>query len=250
MASLTTVNKAQTFDDKFSFKNMKSFVEYLTTRACKSVAQTLNASQEENLKNTANVTAFLCGQPFYLEDETELDISACTAGTETAWASGTSYTAGDVVKNGNNDDRYFCILAHDGADNSDSDVKCNEPGESDSWARYWEQRKHTAVNAAGTSITKKYEQWFLITAIEDGTNQIWESGDEAVTATATAECKVPWFDPKTYVPVAFVHVVNATSSALVIGTATTGDFNLSSVTSTFLNLTVPVFPHPDYWDKN
>jgi len=247
MAGLTSVNIAQNLSKKFSDKNAKAMMEYLNTRNCESQVVYFHTTSEENLISTGTKAVIFNGQPMQLTAETNMDISACTAGTETAWASGTSYSLGSVVKNGQNEDRYVCIEAHTGRDNSDSDYKSNEPGESDNWARYWEQRPHTAVNASGTEITTLCEQWFLITAIADGTLQIWEAGDESAYGTAEAECKIPWFDPKTYIPVALAHVKNASGATITIGTT---DFDATNVTTTWLQLTGPVFPHPDYWDQN
>ena len=247
MASLTTVNPAQDLANKFSFKNMKAMLDYLNSRSCETQVVYFHTTSEENLISTGTKAVIFNGQPMKLTAETDADISACTAGTETAWATETSYSLGDVVKNGNNDDRYFCVEAHTSRDNSDAAYISNEPGLSDNWGRFWEQRDHDAVNASGTEITTLNEQWFLITAIADGTLQIWEAGSESAYGTAEAECKVPWFDPKTYIPLAFAHVKNASGATITIGTT---DFDATSVTTTWLQLTGPVFPHPDNWDKN
>jgi hypothetical protein len=246
MGFVTTNQAQKNISNKFSFKNMKALMDYLSTFNCETQTVYFHTTSEENLISTGTKTVMHCGQPMRLPAETDADISACTAGTETAWATGTSYSVGDVRKNGNNDDRYVCILAHTSQDNSDSGITCNEPGESDNWEHYWEQRKHSAVNASGTTIATLSEKWFLVTAIEDGTLQIWEAGDTALVA-AGAECEIPWYDPMVYIPVALAHVANNSGATITIGTT---DFDATSVVTTWLQVTGPIFPHPDNWDKN
>ena len=231
---------------RFSYKAMKQLMEYLSTYNMETQAFAIDGANSENVQTTGTAAAFLNGQPVAPAEDAELDISACTEGAETAWATGTSYAVGDVVKNGGGDVRYVCILAHTSRDNSDSDYICNEPGKADNWAKHWEQRDHNAVNASGASITAAYEQWFLCLAKKDGTISLWEAGDEAASTTG-AECKIPQFDPKTYIPIGLLHVKNATDSAFVVGT--TG-LDTASVTDTFIQLTGPIFPHPDNWDTN
>jgi hypothetical protein len=240
-----TVNEAQNLQEKFSHKSMKSLMEYLATQNCETQALAVDGT-DTDIASTGTKSVTINGQPMRLASETGLSISACTAGTETAWVTATSYSVGNVRKNGSEDTRYMCILAHTSRDNSDSDYICNEPGESDNWARFWEQRDNKAVNGSGTVITKAYEQWFLVTAIEDGTLQVWEAGDEA-TKTAGAECKVPQYDPKTYVPVGFLHIAADDSAAFTLGTTSHA---AASAVTTYLDTTGPIFPHPDNWDKN
>ena len=249
MASLTTVNPAQDLAKKFSFKNMKVMMDFLNTRNCESQVVYFHTTSEENLISTGTKAVILNGQPMYLAADTDADISECTTETtdgRTDWETAQSYTAGEILMNGGI--RYRCILAHTSRDNSDSTYVCNEPGVSDIWTKYWEIRPHTAVNASGTVIEDDYDQWFLVTAIADGTLQIWEAGDAA--ANGTAECKVPLFDPKTYIPLAFVHVENETGTDFTVGTTDFDDATSDGVTTTWLQITGPVFPHPDNWDQN
>ena len=231
---------------QFNHKAMKSVMEYLSTYNMES-QQVATDGTANDITNTGAAAAWFCGQPVALAQCDPLDISECTAGTETAWASGTSYAIGGVVANSFGV-RYMCILAHTSRDGSDSDYINNEPGKSDNSERYWEQRDHNAVNASGTSVTHDYDQWFLITAIIDGTMQIWEAGDEA-TIVLGAECKIPQYDPKVYIPIALLHISSLldAETAVVIGTT-----NLASISTidTYIQLTGPVFPHPDNWDKN
>ncbi len=231
---------------QFNHKAMKSVMEYLSTYNMESQVVTIDGTAND-ITNTGGAAAWFCGQPVALAQCDPLDISACTAGTETAWATATAYVIGSVIKN-SFDIRYMCIKAHTSRDGSDSDYICNEPGKSDTSENYWEQRDHKAVNASGTSITHDYDQWFLITAIIDGTMQIWEAGDEA-TAVLGAECKIPQYDPKTYCPIALLHLVGEVDggTAFVVGD---DDLDETSVVDTFIQLTGPVFPHPDNWDKN
>lgn len=249
MATTLGLNKPNVATDpasKFSYKNMKSLMEYLSTYNMESQAVAIDANAED-IQTTGTAIAFINGQPVTIAEDAALDISACTEGTETAWATATSYAVGDVRKD-SKDMRYVCILAHTSRDGSSSDYINNEPGNSDNWARYWEQRDHNAVNASGTSITHDYEQWFLILALKTGVISLWEAGAEALH-TVGAECKIPQFDPKTYVAIGLLHItseVNA-GTAFVVGTTSLAE---ASCEDTFINLTGPVFPHPDNWDKN
>ena len=248
MAAVLGINLPNVATDpakRFSYKGMKNLMEYLSTYNMESQTFAIDANTED-VQTTGTGMAMINGQPVTLAADAALDISADTEGTETAWATGTSYSVGDVRKNGSADTRYVCILAHTSRDNSDSDYICNEPGEADNWERWWEQRDHNATNASGASITAAYEQWFLCLAKKDGTISLWTAGDEAISTTG-AECKLPQFDSKTYVAIGLLHVKNATSSAFVLGT--TG-LDTSSVTDTFLQLTGPIFPSPDNWDTN
>ena len=233
---------------QFSYKPMKSLMEYLSTYNMESQALALDSGATNDIATTGTALAFINGQPVVLASETGLDISACTAGTETAWAVDTAYVIGDVVQNSHGV-RYMCRLAHTSKDGTDSDYTNNEPGKSDNSDRWWEQRDHAAVNASGTSITHDYEQWFLVTAIIDGTLQIWEAGDEA-TIVLGAECKIPQFDPKVYVAIGLIHITSLVDAetAFVVGTTSLAE---TSCVDTFIQLTGgPIFPHPDNWDKN
>ena len=231
---------------QFSFKPMKSLMEYLSTYNVSTQAVAIDGTAND-IQTTGTGTAIFCGQPLTIDEDAALDISACTEGTETAWAVDTAYVIGDVVQNSHGV-RYMCRLAHTSKDGTDSDYTNNEPGKSDNSDRWWEQRDHAAVNASGTSITHDYEQWFLVTAIIDGTLQIWEAGDEA-TIVLGAECKIPQFDPKVYVAIGLIHITSLVDAetAFVVGTT---DIEESSCVETIYNLTGPIFPHPDNWDKN
>ncbi|MCK4814932.1 hypothetical protein KA005_04105 [bacterium] len=239
-------NLATGLADKFSYRNMQTLMEYLSTYNCETQAFAIDANSND-VQTTGTALAFINGQPVTLAADAALDISACTEGTETAWASGTAYVVGDVRKN-DKDIRYLCILAHTSRDGSDSDYIDNEPGKSDNWSRFWEQRDHSAVNASGTSITHDYDQWFICLAKKDGTISLWEAGDEAA-ATVGAECKIPQFDCKTYVAIGLLHIVGEVDAgtAFVVGTTA---LDGTSVVDTFIQLTGPVFPHSDNWPKN
>jgi len=230
----------------FSYKNMKNLMEYLSTYNMESQAVAIDGNAED-IQTTGTGMAMLNGQPVILAEDAALDISACTEGTLTAWASATAYVVGDIRKN-TSDMRFVCILAHTSRDGSDSDYINNEPGKSDNSARFWEQRDHSAVNASGTVITDDYEQWFLILAKKDGVISLWEAGDQAITTTG-AECKIPQFDPKTYVAIGLLHILAAVDAGTDFTVGTTSLAEATCV-DTFLNLTGPVFPNVDNWDAN
>jgi hypothetical protein len=239
-------NVAVDVSKRFSYKPMKSLMEYLSTYNMESQAFAIDANSE-NVQTTGTGMAMINGQPVTLAEDAALDISACTEGTLTAWASATSYVVGDVRKN-TDDKRFLCILAHTSRDGSDSDYIDNEPGKSDNWARFWEQRDHSAVNASGTVITHDYDQWFIALALKTGVISLWEAGDQAL-ASVGAECKIPQFDPKTYVAIGLLHIVGEVDAGTDFTVGTTA-LDGTSVVDTFIQLTGPVFPHPDEWDAN
>ena len=228
----------------FSFKAMKSFMEYLSTYNTATQAVAVNGTL--NMQTTGTALAILNGQPTTLAADTTLTIATCTEGTLTDWATATSYAIGDVAGGLKDGLRYVCTEAHTSRDNTSDLYINNEPGSSDNWANYWEQRDHNATNAAGTTMTTLSDQWFLILAKKDGVISVWEAGDEALTSLGV-ECKIPQFDPKVYVPIGLLHVANGSASDFTIGTTT---WATGSVTETYIQLSGPIFPHPDNWDKN
>lgn len=229
-----SIDVTQNIKNKFSFKPMQVLAAYLGTFNCESQVIAIDANTED-IQSTGTKLAMINGQPEKIEVDAALDISGDTEGTLTAWADDTSYSVGDVRSKGGQ--RWRCIAAH----TSDSDNKPNGP----TGDTYWEEQMHSATNASGTSISAGYDQWLLVTAKAGGTLTVWEAGDEATTGNAV--CKVPLYDPKLYVPIGFLHIANGTSSAFVVGT--TG-LDTASVTDTFVQVTGPVFPHEDNFDRN
>ncbi len=228
----------------FSFKAMKSFMEYLSTY--NEATQAIAVNGTLNIQSTGTAAAILNGQPVTVAVDALMTIKGDTTGTDTDWVTATSYAIGDVAGGLKDGLRYVCTKAHTSRDNTSDLYINNEPGYSDNWAAYWEQRDHNATNAAGTSITTLSGQWFLVLATLDGTLSIWQAGAEGLT-TLGAECKIPQFDPKMYIPLALLHVANDSASAFVLGTTS---FATGSVVETYIQLTGPIFPHPDNWDKN
>lgn len=234
--------------EKFSYKNMQQLMAYLSTYNCESQVLAIDANAE-NIQTTGTKLAMFNGQPVYLAADAALDISADTTEVSlTAWASGTSYSVGDIRENSEGK-RFRCILAHTSRDGSDSDYIDNEPGKSDNWARFWEEAPHGATNAVASVIEDDEEQWFLVTAQKDGTLNVWCAGD-AADISSGAECKVPQYDAKMYCPIGFLHIKNETGADFTLGTTDLDDSTGSSVTTTYLQVTGPVFPHPSNWDAN
>ena len=243
MAGLTSINVVQELNEKFSHRAAQTLMDYLKTYNCES--QVVAAEGTVGIQSTATKAVMLNGQPLKLTVDAQMLIASSTDERSlTAWAVTTAYTVGNIRENSAGL-RFRCIEAHTSRDGSDSDFINNEPGKSDNWAKYWEQADHDATNARGTSITASYDQWFLITAIADGTLQIWEAGDEA--ATGYAEVKIPMFDAKLYIPIGMVHIANGSASEFVVGTTS---WATGSVVETYLQLTGPIFPHVDNWDRN
>lgn len=233
MAIDVTVN----FEKKFSYRKMQQLMAYLTTFNCESQALAIDANTED-IQSTGTKAMFINGQAEVCEEDVALDISADTEGTWTAWATATAYSVGDVRKNSlGNLHPYRCIVAH-------TSKASNEPGFGADWAEKWEPVLHTAINASGLSISANRDQWLMVTAKADGTLTAWVAGDEATAGNAIL--KVPLYDYKQYCVIGFMHLTNA-AGAFVVGTTGLDD---GSMTDLYINVTGPVFPHPDNWDKN
>ena len=214
----------------FSYKPARQLADYLATYNCESQVIAIDGSTTENIQSTGTKAAFIAGRVVALAVDTELDISADTEGTLTAWVTATAYTAGNI-REGADGIRYRCILAH-------TSSSANEPGAGESWDTYWKYSPHGAVNAVGDTITTGYGKWYMVTAKSDGTLTVWIACD-AEAATTTAVLKVPQYDPEEYVVVGFIYVNNDSGSTITIGTTSlTGD-------GTYYQVTGPVFPHPD-----
>jgi hypothetical protein len=221
----------------FSHKAMKELAKYLDTYNMATQAVAIDGSNAENIQSTGTAAAVLNGTPITVAADAELDISADTEGTESAWATATSYTLNSsyVTEAQMGGKRYKCISSH----TSSAD---DRPGLGMNWETYWVERTNDATNAVGYSIADGYDVYVLITAQADGTLTMWLAGVQALLGTAV--CKIPAFDPEKYVAVATALIVNDSGSALVIGTtALTGDI-------TFWQHIGPIFPHPDNLDKN
>ena len=247
MAGLLSVNTAQALHEKFGHKNMQMLMDYMKTQNCEDQTVAVSSSTgEADIGASGTKTIIMNGQPIYMTASSDLDISSSTTETSiTAWATDTGYTEGLIREN--NEMRYRCLVAHTSRDaSSGSEYKPVEPGNSDTWEKYWEQYPHSAVNASGATLEDDYDAWFLVTSTDGGVLNVWEAG--GAQAVGTAECKVPQFDPKEYCAIAFMHIANTqTSTDFVLGTT---NWSTSGVGQTFHAVTGPVFPHADYWDKN
>jgi len=236
--------------DHFSYKGMKILAEYLNTFNMASQTLAIDANSND-IQTTGTGWMMMNGQFEQCEVDAALDISAAhREDTKTAWATSTSYSAGDIRWNAAQNVRYRCILAHTSKNvaNETAGAPANEPGASDFWDTYWEEAPHSAVYAGGTTpdtIAAGYDKWYLVTAEADGTLGIWIAGDAATTGNAV--CKIPQFDPKMYCAIGAMLIANGTSSTFTVGT--TG-LDTASVTDTYINIIGPVFPHPDNWDMN
>lgn len=225
-------NLSNGLDKFFNYVPMKEMAKYLNTYNIATQQIAIDGVNTENIQSTGDGGIVINGNFYACAEDEELDISEDTEGTETAWATATSYSAGDIRKNGAENIRYRCILAH----TSSTD---NEPGNGMRSYLYWEEAPHNAVNASGAVVTTLYERWVLITAKSDGVLTMWLAGDEATIASGAAQLKVPQFDPLTYCPVAIAKIAKDDAGNLTIGTtALTGDI-------TFYQLTGPIFPHKD-----
>jgi hypothetical protein len=222
----------------FSYKGMQELMGYLSTFNCESQTLAVDANAND-IQTTGTKMMFINGQPEVCEADAALDISADTTEvTQTAWATATAYSTVGTVRWNKDGVRYRSIAAHTSSVN-------DEPGYGQNWETYWELAPHGAVNAVGATIAASYDRWFMVTAQADGTITMWLAGDAA--ATGYAKCVIPQYDHKIYCPIGFIHVANGTSSAFTVGTTS---FSASSVTTTFMDVTGPVFPDLANWDKN
>lgn len=237
MAIVSLTSYTNELENKFAYRPMQNLMAYLATYNANTQTLAIDATPAD-IQTTGLGLCFFEGDPHALPADAALDISACTEGTLTAWATATSYTLGTSVIKNKDEIRYFCILSH----TSSAD---DEPGYGMDTDTYWEARPHSATNASGTSIAAGKDQWFMATAKRDGTLTLWEAGDAATHDTAI--CEVPHYDPKIYCAVGFLHIANETASAFVVGTT---DLDTGSVTDTFIQAIGPVFPHQDNWDQN
>ena len=198
---------------RFSFKAARDLAKFLNTKNMQTQTVAIDENAE-NIKSTGTGLAILAGKPIVLAAHGELDISADTEGTETAWATATAYVVGDTRKNSQGI-RFRCITAH-------TSTADDEPGFGARYNTYWEESYHGAVNAVGTTITTGYDQWFLITAKADGVLTMWQAGVQALNTTAVPV--IPHYDPEKYIPVALAIIVNDSGGDLIVGTtALTGD---------------------------
>lgn len=235
--------------EKFSFKNMRELMGYLSTFNCETQTLAIDGSAE-NIQTTGTHLVMINGQPCYLAADAAMDISADDdEDTLTAWATATSYSVGDIRTNGGESTRYRCILAHTSRNDSDSDYVNNEPGSADNWQRFWEKAPHGASHGADAVIEDDEEQWFMVTAQKDGTLNLWQAGD-AADISSGAECKTPQYDAKLYCPIGFMHVKNETGVDFTMGTTDLNDSTGSNITTTFMDVTGPVFPHPSNWNAS
>jgi len=215
---------------------MQEVMRYLNTYNIAAQALAVDGTNAENIQTTGTGGMILNGQYFACAEDAELDISACTEGTLTAWATATSYSVGDVRSAPSfASKRVKCTVAH----TSSADT---EPFVGGTWGDYWEESPHDAVNASGTVVTTLYERWFIVLAKSTGVISIWEAGDEALIGNSVL--KIPQFDPEMYCCLGLILVAKDDANDLTIGTtALTGD-------ATYVDLVGPVFPHPDNLDKN
>ena len=218
------IDITQNLRDKFNHATMQELMGYLSTRNCESQVVAMHVTSEENVKSTGTKAMMINGQVETCEADPEIDISADTTGTETAWALALEATVG-MIRANKDAMRFRCVVAH-------TATADDEP--------------LYAINASGDVLGDDEERWYMVTAQADGTLTVWLAGD--VAALTLARIKVPQYDYKVYCPVAFMHVKNEMGGAdFTLGTTDLDDATGDSVTATILQVTYPVFPHPDNW---
>jgi len=225
----------------FSYKIMEQMARYMATFNTESQVLAVD-SNANDIQTTGTKLAYFDGAPIKLAVDAAMDVSGDTNESVTAWANATSYSVGDIRKNSDaegSDVRLRCILAHT------SNAVQNEPLVGDEWESYWVREPHGVATAAGATVGAGNTREFMVFAKRDGTLVTGLCGDDANSTTGFT-LKVPQYDPYTYVPIGFVHVINADPS----NTFTFGNTaDTTNMTITYHNLTTPVFPHLDNINK-
>ena len=224
----------------FSYKAMRMVMGYLSTYNMEDQALVIGDSDAGNIEATGGGSLVINGIPYTAGDaSTEIDLSADTEGTLTAWAIATGYSVDDLRSTPGSSFstplplRWRCIQAH--TSNAD-----NKPGGATGFL-YWEVQYHEAVNAVGNvSSGNGYSQWIFVTLKKPTASAptvltAWEAGDEALDGYE--ELKVPVYDYKEYCPVGFIHINHD-------GAFTFGTTALTTI-GTFFQAIGPVFPDAD-----
>jgi len=224
-----------------SYDIMQMMARYMSTYNVST--QTLAAdANKENIQTTGLGIAIFDGVPFRLPADAALDISAESNESVTAWATATTYTMSHATpvirKNDGAEDvnvRFRLLATH--TSNADS-----EPLIGSRWEDYWTREPHDVATAAAGLIGFGNTREYLVLANRAGTLSTALCGDDANSTTGFT-LKYPRFDPFTYCPVGFVHWINVhTSGNSTIGTTA---YDATNQTTTFHQLTQPIFPHVD-----
>jgi hypothetical protein len=101
-----------------------------------------------------------------------------------------------------------------------------------------ETTQDNCTNAVDTTIDDGDARYFVVLAKSDGTLSMWTAGEAA--ESGDEELKIPAFDPETYVCVGIVHIDNDSGSEFTVGTT-----GLDAATTSYFQVTGPVFPHAD-----
>jgi len=221
----------------FSYKIMEQMARYMSTFC--SMPMTLAVDSNANdVQTTADELAFFDGEMVKLAVDAAMDVSAETNESVTAWANATAYSVGNIRKNSDaegTDVRLRCIAAHT------SNAINDEPLVGSRWEEYWVREPHNAPTAAAATVGPGNTRAFLFFAKRDGTLVSALCGNDANSTTGFT-LKVPQYDPYTYVPVGFRHVINADPSNTYTHGATADETNMTIIYS---DLTTPLFPHID-----
>ena len=241
--------------ESFSFKVQKAMARYMATFNIASQALAVDDGGPTDIQTTGLQLAYFDGAPIKLPADAALDISADAANESvTAWANSTSYSLGDIRANSNasagssyaSDTRLRCIEAHTSNEAND------EPEVSSRWEEKWVREPHEAYTAGAATVGVGNTREFLVLAERDGTLNPVLCGDDANSTTGFS-LEVPLFDPYTYVPVGFMHVINADpTNAFTLGTTNCDNGNAGNdvlMTVTYHQCTTPIFPHVDNIDK-
>jgi len=220
-----------------SYEIAKAMARYQATYAV--ATQTLAADANANdIQTTGLKIQFFDGTPVKLPADAAMDVSAEANESVTAWANNTAYSVGDIRSNSDAEGsniRLRCTQAHT------SNAINDEPLVASRWEEYWVREPHNVAKIGGTVVAAGNQVSYLVLAKRDGTLVTANIGNQ-INSASPMVMKIPRFDPYTYSPVGFVTVVNADPSNVYnIGNVA----DATNMTTTYDNLTAPIFPHLD-----
>ena len=238
--------------ESFSHKVMAQMARYLATYNTESQVLTQDATSTD-VQTTGLKVSYFDGAAIKVAADAAMDPAAEVNESVTAWANNTSMSVAGLNSANSqrgSDLRYRCILAHT------SNALENQPELGTKWEQYWIREPHNCPVANAATVNAGNTRMFMFLAARDGTITTAVCGDDA-NSTAGFQLKIPHFDPFTYVPLGFYHVINAdgdnyadpaNGDQFVFGTNDFNSGNETNITGAFMNLTTPIFPHLDNLD--
>lgn len=219
---------------KFSHKAAITLAEFAMTQNVETQAFAVDGVNAENVQTTGTGQAILKGHPITVAEDAELDISGDLQ--LTTWLTATAYTTVDLrfTTDANGHKQWYkCILNH-------TSSAADKPGFGANWRTYWIESTNRAEQASGDVVASGDSMYYLALVNSAGTLTLVKASDSGVL-DANIELKIPQFDPEVFVAIGTLLI---DSAGFTLGTTSTAGV------STFAQILGPVFPHPDYLDRN